>query len=179
MKYRSLPSQAFLLECFDHDPETGTLTWRIRPRDHFIQEETWKKWNSRHAGNIAGSKSNREGWKINILGDFLAHRIIWKMVTGEDPPEIIDHKNFNALDNSWDNLRLATHSQNKQNLRAHKDNSTGLKGVSFDKSRWLYVAQLQVNGVPIRLGRFANKYDAHKAYCEAALNYFGEFFRST
>lgn len=43
---------------------------------------------------------------------YLAHRIIWKMKTGEDPVEIIDHHDCDSVNNRWVNLRQAEQKEN-------------------------------------------------------------------
>ena len=94
--YKPLPTQEALLEVFDYDKDTGILKWKS-------------------TGKQAGSvQSNGLRVCFNYTR-YLAHRIIWMMVTGEDPGKLsIDHKNRNNTDNRWENLRLAT--QEQQNL---------------------------------------------------------------
>ena len=110
-KSKPLPSQKELQEKFNYDPETGQLTWkisssaRIKPGDH--------------AGHYSG-----KGYLIVKLNYSLyrAHRIIWKLAYGEDPPADmeIDHINRNGIDNRLSNLRLATRSQNSLNSDRHR-----------------------------------------------------------
>ena len=45
----------FLRECFDLDVETGVLTWRVRPREHFSTASSWKMRNKRFAGKQTGA----------------------------------------------------------------------------------------------------------------------------
>lgn len=40
-KYRPLPSQEFLLERFNYNQETGILTWKRRPKDHFVSDKSY------------------------------------------------------------------------------------------------------------------------------------------
>lgn len=93
--------------------------------------------------------------------------------------EIVDHINGN-LDNRRSNLRLATHTQNLRSSSLSKNNTSGFKGVSFEKrkdgsKRWF--AQITVDRKNIYLGTFASVEEASAAYMEAADKHFGEFAR--
>ena len=101
------------------------------------------------------------------------HRIILPPKKGFD----IDHKNRNGLDNRRCNLRYATRSQNLANSKLPVNNTSGFKGVRFEKDRGLWLARIKVNQVTKNLGRYKNKIDAAKAYNAAAIKYFGEFSR--
>jgi hypothetical protein len=95
-------------------------------------------------------------------------------------PEIpkIDHKDGNGLNNTRDNLRAATKSQNAANCRAHRDGSSGFKGVSFRRDRpnpWR--ARIFENGREKMLGYFATREGAALAYNNAAIRLHGEFAR--
>lgn len=87
----------------------------------------------------------------------------------------IDHKNGNGLDNQKSNLRKATKSQNQCNRGKNKNNTTGYKGVKFDKPRNKFRARICINNKTIFLGRFDTSEQAAKAYNEAAKIHHGEF----
>jgi hypothetical protein len=86
-----------------------------------------------------------------------------------------DHKNRNRLDNRRDNLRVATHGQNAANQSIRKDNTSGFKGVSWNKSVGRWKAQIRDSGKKLYLGCFSDAIDAAKAYDAKALAIFGEF----
>lgn len=54
------------------------------------------------------------------------HRAIMDCPVGME----VDHINHNGLDNRKENLRVCTHETNLQNMKMHKDNTSGIKGVS-------------------------------------------------
>lgn len=87
----------------------------------------------------------------------------------------VDHINQNPLDNRRSNLRLATRSQNAANIRKRSDNTTGYKGISFDKSRNKFIVIFTNKGKQKNLGRFDDIRDAIKVRNEAAKEAFGEF----
>ena len=45
-------TKEFLEECFVADFETGTLTWKARPRSHFRTDVSWKATNKRCEGKL-------------------------------------------------------------------------------------------------------------------------------
>ena len=115
-------------------------------------------------------------WKLGDSYKFLHHHI---MGTPAGRLEI-DHKDGNPLNNRRSNLRFATSSQNKMNMKVQSGTKSGFKGVSIrtDGSRVKrYRAYIKVKDKIVTLGNFKYKIDAAIAYNEAASEYFGEFAR--
>lgn len=59
-------------------------------------------------------------------------------MTGSYPDSPIDHRDRNRVHNAWDNLRLATKSENNQNA--------GFTGLSYSKRDKYWTVTLKVNG---------------------------------
>lgn len=158
---------ARLLEIMHYDPATGVFTWKISPRANVS------------VGDIAGGVDAADGYRrIDI--DFVRYRanqLAWFYVTGEWAAELVDHRNLVRDDNPWLNLREATCSQNRANSRADRDNQSGLKGAYFRKESGRYRSILVKNGVRHHLGHFDTAEEAHHAYCQAAVEFHGEFAR--
>lgn len=86
-----------------------------------------------------------------------------------------DHKDRNPLNNRRFNLRQATLSENTQNRSRQKNNTSGVTGVYWDKSRNKWYAVININKKPVNLGRFSNKEDAIITRLNAEYEYYGEF----
>jgi hypothetical protein len=169
-----LPPVEYLHECFSYDPGTGELKWKTRPREHFPSEPIWKMWNKQNAGKII-TNTTRSGYLRAGRPCWRAHRIIYKLMTGEEPAAIIDHKDGNKLNNRWSNLRPATYSQSTWNAGMHKDNRSGKRGVFLHRGRWQSL--IMINGAMRYLGSYATVEDASVAYETVARETRGEFYR--
>jgi hypothetical protein len=171
-----------LRRLLDYDPETGTLTWRVRAAAEFnrsarrTREHACANWNSRFAGKPAGTLSADGYVYVRLLGRIaLAHRAIFAIVTGAWPTKEIDHRDRDRSNNRWENLRPANSSQNKWNAPAQRNNTSGVKGVSLCRKSGKWRASIARGGRQKHLGFFARKEDAAAAYDAAAKQMFGDY----
>jgi hypothetical protein len=165
VKPAALPDYDLLHQMFLYGPDTGLLSWSIRPGPAAAPGD--------RVGNLS-----RDGYlRVKLQGqEMRVHRVIWKMVYGRDPEFIIDHIDGNRTNNRLENLRQATYSQNIANSRIPYDNTSGLKGAHFLRGKW--VSSITVRGDKKYLGIFKTPQEAHAAYCTAAREHFGEFART-
>lgn len=128
-----MPTKEELCELFAYDEQSGILYWKPRAG------RSMNSWNAKNAGNPALNQ-NFKGYRRGGLlkRATLAHRVIWKMHFGDEPPEI-DHINGNRSDNRLSNLRAVDRSQNQRNSSLRKDNSSGVVGVYWyaKYGKWL------------------------------------------
>jgi hypothetical protein len=107
-----------------------------------------------------------------------AHRAIWEMRNGAIPAGlVIDHIDGNRSNNRIDNLRVCTFQQNHFNRKPRPDNKSGFRGVSWHKQKQKWVAQITIDKKSKFLGFFTNPEEAYAAYCEMAIEHFGEYAR--
>ena len=150
-------AQDQLKQFVDYDPSTGVFTWRVRtpamyPVGKYSQERRCNVYNTLFAGNVAGSLRDDGYIRLRIMGKaYYAHQLAALYMEGVLPPHEMDHINMIRDDNRWENLRHATRSQNKCNMRARADNTSGHKGVSRHKRSGKYAAVVSGR----RLGEFA------------------------
>jgi hypothetical protein len=189
---KPLPSQEFLLSILQYNPETGILRWLFRPpttRSNIAFNKVISRIPGQLAGSVAITNGDSKHLTVGIKIDgklkfFLAHRLIWKIMTGVDPVGIVDHEDIDGLNNRWINLREATHGENKWNGTVYKNNKSGFKGVCFVKSSpnkpWVafYYPRNARPGRPERLGAFTTPEEAAKAWLRRAELERGEFMRA-
>jgi hypothetical protein len=166
---RVYPDQAYLLECFKYDSVTGIVRWRFRPEYHFANKNVFKGWNVKYAGRkVDGLNDN--GY-IQVAVDntkWLLHRLIWKLHTGNDPPEYIDHKDHARSNNKWNNLRAATKSQNNMHRKQQH-------GLYYDKRWGKWNVKIKKDRKTTYLGAFDSKEEALAVRKAAEKKYFGAF----
>jgi len=173
---KPLPSADYLRECFMYDAETGVLTWKERSREHFATANAWSTWNSKFAGTTAGWVHSKKGYHT-VSVDWCGYkktRLIWKWVTGEEPPHEIDHKDRNPGNNRWANLRESTPREQSYNRVRKAINPTGHRGVAPYGTK--FRAQITWKGVPWRSIHFDTPEEAAIAYEDMASVLHGEFY---
>lgn len=162
----------YVRSILDYSPETGIFTWKHRP-------EGYAPWNARYAGTIA-STVNCYGYSIiSIAGKkYHASRLAFLIMTGSFPPHEMDHRDCNALNNKWKNLREATPSQNQHNKRIYKNNTSGHKGIVWDKANNKWFARVVHCSKVINIGRFQSIGEAISERNKKILELHGEFARA-
>ncbi len=157
-KANELPDQKYLHEMFiEHD---GILYW-AKNKQRII------------AGQVAGGTTDRGYCKIGLDGGYyFRHRLIYVMHHGECPTDKeVDHINRDRGDDSIENLRLASHTENSWNKRTPKNNTSGVCGVYWHKLSNKWLAHIEVNRKAIYLGTFTEIAEAKQARMEAELKY--------
>lgn len=114
-------------------------------------------------GTLAGTKNLRGYIQIGYKRkNYMAHKLIFLMHHGY-APKIIDHIDNNRCNNKIENLREATLTQNRWNCLIRKDNTSGVKGVTWHKKANKWVARGYANNTIYMLGYFKEIEEAKKA----------------
>lgn len=94
-----------------------------------------------------------------------AHRVSWELTNGPIPDGMdIDHRCANRKCVNPEHLRVTTPSQNMQHLTVvRKNNTSGVRGVSWDKSRNAWAASASFNGRTYSAGRHSTIEEADRA----------------
>ncbi len=176
-KYKGL-TREIVAQYLNYNPETGTLTWLKRSGS----TRAINVWNARYAGKIAGRPGNHGyvdvGLKFGAVKHrYLAHILIWVLMTGELPKYCLDHRNVIKKDNCWSNLREATKAQNGHNRGLSKANTSGVRGVRYNKRKKKFIARIAYLGVEHCLGYYKTIEEATEARTRKAKDLYGEFFK--
>lgn len=160
-----------LREELHYDEADGSFYWKHnRPGPQRVDADG--------VSNRAGSTRTDGYICVSALGfKYLGHRLAWFYVKGVWPSHWLDHINGDRTDNRIENLREVSAEQNSRNSRLRSDNTSGYKGVSFDKSSKKWVARIIVNYRQNVLGYFENMEDAIAAYGRASTEHHGDFAR--
>lgn len=179
MGKRILPTPEQLRELLRYEAETGKFFWKERDICSFKTRNGGLVWNSRFSGKEAFITRHKGGYLDGVVfyKKMLAHRVAWAIHYGSWPDEQVDHINGVRDDNRIGNLRGATSSQNKCNAKRRSDNSSGFKGVYFDKRSGSWIARVQKDGKCKNIGSFGSAEEAHSAYCREASKIHAEFAR--
>jgi hypothetical protein len=136
-------TQHELKTVLSYDPITGTFTW-VRPASVRMKP-----------GDQAGcvEPTGYVGMVVNYQR-YRAHRLAWLYVYGVMPEGEIDHMDGDKSNNAITNLRVVTTKQNRENTGLQCNNTSGVRGVYWDKRREKWMARVQHHKKWIFLGRF-------------------------
>lgn len=116
-------------------------------------------------GYVCGNNKNGK--------DFLLHRYVMNAKEGE----LIDHINGDKLNNRKSNLRPVNKSQNAMNSKIPINNTSGVKGVYWDKRSNKWESAIHINGKKKSLGYFKDKEEAIRIRKQAEKDFFKEYAR--
>lgn len=122
----------------------------------------------------SASKYNKNLFRA--IGKIKGKRVIMsRMIMNNPKGYLIDHIDRNALNNKKSNLRLCNHSQNAINSTKNKNNTSGFKGVWWNKNSEVWQSAIMHKNKRYRLGSFEKKIDAVNSYNNKAKQLFREF----
>lgn len=149
------------MSVLNYDPLTGVLTWKVsRPKVKA----------GATVGNIMTTRDGKKYLQFMALGTmYLAHRVIFLLMTGAFPEGEVDHEDGDGLNNVWSNLRAVPRSVNARNHRRSKHNTSGCRGVRKSGSKW--EAYIYDNSSIVRLGRFQDIGEAIAARKQAEVSF--------
>ena len=153
--------------------------------EEYRKIEGYENYSISNFGNVKNNQtgkmlkpSNVKGYlsvKLNNKSNLIHRLIANAFIPNPDNKPFIDHIDNNRANNSINNLRWATPSENNYNQKLGKRNKSGFKGVHQIKETGFYRAQIQVNGNIISIGIYTTIEKAIEARVKKATELFGEF----
>lgn len=124
-----------------------------------IADADWVgQWRWHYEKGYAVRSAETEEWR----GRVALHREILGLPWRDDGREG-DHIDRDRLNNRRSNLRVTTHPQNSQNHPGQPDASSAHRGVTWDRRKQKWRAQVGINGKTVYLGRFESEHEAAEA----------------
>lgn len=163
MTDKNLPSVEYLRKRLRYEPETGKLFW-------LDCEDMPQRWRTRWAGKEAFTAIGNHGYKTGSVNwkDFLAHRVAFAIFNGFWPKLCVDHINGIRSDNRIENLKEASMQDNARNSCMRKDNTSGVRGVTWNKKEGKWSVTINFDGKQRWVGNFMVLEDAKCARMNAA-----------
>ena len=155
-KSQKILTQVRLKELLYYDPDTGIFTRRVCRGGRAI------------SGSVANAE-RKDGYHLVCVDShtYYAHRLAVFYMTGTWPEELVDHINGVRGDNRWHNLRVASRSENAQNIIKPKHNTSGLIGAQWNKQAGKWRSEIWINNKAKFLGYHPTAEAAHAAYLKA------------
>lgn len=114
-------------------------------------------------------------WNNNKPSSVFMHRLIMQENGYDISDADVDHRDHETYNNQKFNLRVCKHHQNITASKTYSNNTSGRKGVSWDKSRNKWTVSITYNKKTHHIGRYDSFEDAVKAREEAEKVYHKEY----
>ena len=175
MKFEPMPNRAFLLQYLQADADTGRV----------LLVRHWPTANCKAKGRPVPrevGKYSRLGysqvWLPNVNGGgriVQRSRLMLYLCLGIEC-DYVDHRDRDTTNDKLDNLRPCSQAENNANGKTRRDNTSGFKGVSWNKQKGDWVAQITKDGV-FYGKHFKDKEDAILWVQQKRTELYGEFAR--
>lgn len=146
-----------------YNPWAGLFYWKINKKKH-----------KPLIGTVAGYIDSN-GYRIIGINrkQYRANRLVWLYVYGYFSEYEIDHKDQIKHNDRFNNLREATPQCNRRNCGNLKNNTSGVKGVSYVAPRKLWNAHIKINKIMFNLGNHRDFDEAvyHRLAAEQCLDW--------
>jgi hypothetical protein len=113
----------------------------------------------------------RSAWKDKYPHPIFMHREILGLVKNDG--KIADHRNRNGLHNWKENLRIVTPAISILNRKENKNNTSGYRGVSWNKNAKKWIVNVGINKENKYCGLYLDPVIAAHIYDLEAIKYFG------
>lgn len=111
----------------------------------------------------------KSGYVMNCKTGIYLHRFVMNCPNDYE----VDHIFHDVLDNRKSQLRIVTSSQQKMNTRIRRDNSSGHRGVYYDKSRNTWNVNINI----VSSKKYARKrFKTYEEACKYADDFYKENF---
>ena len=155
-------TQSKLKELLDYDPDTGIFLWKVSACNRI------------KVGDIAGCV-NKKGYILIRIDykSYRAHRLAWLDYYGYFPEHGLDHEDRIRHHNWIKNLREVSGQCNVRNTGNRSTNTSGVKGISFDKATQKWRARITLNAKRYHFGFFPDFTEAvaHRLAAEQCLDW--------
>lgn len=129
-------------------------------------------------GQEAGCLDDKGYICVTIKGkNYKLHRLIFLYHHGY-LPKFIDHIDTNIKNNNIENLRPATKSENACNRTKQKNNTSGIKGISWNKKLKKWRVQCNKDGKSFYLGVYSDINDAELTLLNFRVIIHGQYTRN-
>ncbi len=127
----------------------------------------------------ASNKGNTSYAVRNVGNGLVIKRIhLHREIMNAPHGTLVDHINGDGLNCTRANMRLASRSENNRNSCKQINNTSGFKGVYWNKNKNKWHAQIRANNRRVHIGLFPDIEQAARAYDVAARKYHGEFAKT-
>lgn len=153
--------EARIRECLELDWSSPSgLTWKVSLSNRAGAGDP--------AGTLQTQKCGHQRWTVMLDGrNHQVHNIIWLFLSDQWPADLypltVDHVNQDGSDNSYDNLRLATKSQQNSNRGVFGASSYRYVHWAKKDQKWMTQWYHPVAKKLIYVGSFTDELTAHRA----------------
>jgi|TARA_R110002074_G_scaffold385163_1_gene566161 hypothetical protein len=153
---------------FQYDSDLGRLISKIDSGNGIYRHKK---------GEIIKGEITTAGYRRIAFGKYKMreHRLIYLMCHGF-LPAMLDHVDGDKLNNKIENLRACSNSQNQFNSKVPRNNTTGFKGILFNKKENRYFGRVRVSGKQYNTKRTKSLTEAVLLLRNLRENLHGEYF---